>query len=145
VPALLLAGLSLSYQELNSLNKTNLTLAVKRKRRCSMPKYLIQGSYTEEGLKGLLKEGGSKRREATEQGLKAIGGTLEAYYYAFGDDDYYVIVDLPDNVNATAVSLVANASGAIKNKTTVLITPEEVDQAVDQAAKVADEYRPPGQ
>ncbi len=110
-----------------------------------MPKYLIHGSYTEEGLKGLLKEGGSKRREATEQALKAIGGTLEAYYYAFGDNDFYVIVDLPDNVNATAVVLVANASGAVKNKTTVLITPEEVDQAVDQAAKVGGEYRPPGQ
>ncbi len=110
-----------------------------------MPKYQIQGSYTEEGLKGLLKEGGSKRREATEQALKAIGGTLEAYYYAFGDNDFYVIVDLPDNVNATAVVLVANASGAVKNKTTVLITPEEVDQAGDQAAKVGGEYRPPGQ
>ena len=110
-----------------------------------MPKYLIQGSYTEEGLKGLLKEGGSKRREATEQALKAIGGTLEAYYYAFGDNDFYLIVDLPDNVNATTVVLVANASGAGNNKTTVLITPEEVDEAVDQAAKVAGEYRPPGQ
>jgi uncharacterized protein with GYD domain len=109
-----------------------------------MPKYLIHGSYTEEGLKGLLKEGGSKRREATEQALKAIGGTLEAYYFAFGDNDYYVIADLPDNVNATVVALVTNASGAIKNKTTVLITPEEVDQAVDQATKVAGEYRPPG-
>ena len=96
-----------------------------------MPKYLIHGSYTEQGLKGLLKEGGSKRREATEQALKAIGGTLEAYYFAFGDNDYYVIADLPDNVNATTVALVANASGAIKNKTTVLITPEEVDQAVE--------------
>ena len=109
-----------------------------------MPKYLIHGSYTEDGLKGLLKEGGSKRREATEQALKAIGGTLEAYYFAFGDNDYYVIVDLPDNVNATVVALVTNNSGAVKNKTTVLITPEEVDQAVDQASKVAGEYRPPG-
>jgi uncharacterized protein with GYD domain len=109
-----------------------------------MPKYLIHGSYTEEGLKGLLKEGGSKRREATEQALKSIGGTLEAYYYAFGDNDFYIIVDLPDNVNATTVVLVANASGAVKNKTTVLMTPEEVDQAVDQATKVAGEYRPPG-
>ena len=109
-----------------------------------MPKYLIHGSYTEEGLKGVLKEGGSKRREATEQALKAIGGALEAYYFAFGDNDYYLIVDLPDNVNATAVALVTNSSGAIKNKTTVLITPEEVDQAVELAAKTADAYRPPG-
>ena len=107
-----------------------------------MPKYLIQGSYTEEGLKGLLKEGGSKRREATEQVLKAIGGTLEAYYFAFGDNDYYVLVDLPDNVNATAVALVGNASGAIKNKTTVLITPEEVDQALRILQNRTGQHRP---
>ena len=110
-----------------------------------MPKYLIHGSYTEEGLKGFIKEGGSKRRQATEQALKALGGTLEAYYFAFGDNDFYVIADLPDNVNATVATLMPNASGAVKAKTTVLITPEEVDQAVNQMAKVAGEYRPPGQ
>ena len=110
-----------------------------------MHKYLIHGSYTEEGLKGLLKEGGSKRREATEKGLKAIGGTLKAYYNAFGDNEFYLIVDLPDNVNATAVALATNSSGAVKNKTTVLITPEEIDRAVDQAAKAAGAYRLPGQ
>ncbi|MEE9500719.1 MAG: GYD domain-containing protein [Candidatus Aminicenantaceae bacterium] len=106
-----------------------------------MPKYLFHGSYTEEGLKGLLKEGGSKRREATEQLVKSIGGTLEVYYFAFGDNDFYLIVDAPDNVSATAGSLVANASGAVKVKTVVLLTPEEVDQAVKNTV----EYRPPGQ
>ncbi len=106
-----------------------------------MPKYLFQGSYTEEGLKGLLKEGGSKRREATEQLVKSLGGTLEAYYFAFGDNDFYVIVDTPANVSASAGSLVANASGAVKVKTIVLLTPEEVDQAVKKTI----DYRPPGQ
>ncbi len=106
-----------------------------------MPKYLFQGSYTEEGLRGLLEEGGSKRREATEQLVKSLGGTLEAYYFAFGDNDFYVIVDTPDNVSASAGSLVANASGAVKVKTIVLLTPEEVDQAVKKTV----EYRPPGQ
>ena len=106
-----------------------------------MPKYLFQGSYTEEGLKGLLKEGGSKRREATEQLVKSLGGTLEAYYFAFGDNDFYVIVDTPDNVSITAASLIVNASGAVKVKTIVLLTPEEVDQAVKKTI----DYRPPGQ
>ena len=106
-----------------------------------MSKYLFHGSYTEEGLKGLLKEGGSKRREATKQLVKSLGGTLEAYYFAFGDNDFYVIADAPDNVSATVGSLVANASGAVKAKTTVLITPEEVDQA----AKMSADYRTPGQ
>ena len=105
-----------------------------------MSKYLFHGSYTEEGLKGLLKEGGSKRREATERLAKSLGGTLEAYYFAFGDSDFYVIVDVPDNVSATAASVVANVSGAVKVKTVVLLTPEEVDQVVKKTV----EYRPPG-
>ena len=106
-----------------------------------MAKYLFQGSYTEEGLKGLLKEGGSKRREAAEQVIKSGGGTLEAYYFGFGDNDFYVIADMPDNVSSTAVSLVVNGSGAVNVKTVVLLTPEEVDRAVKKTV----DYRPPGQ
>ena len=106
-----------------------------------MPKYLFQGAYMGEGLKGLLKEGGSKRRETVEQTLKGMGGTLEAFYYAFGEDDVFAIVDLPDNVSTTAFALIVNASGAVKVKTTVLLTPEEVDQATKKSI----DYRPPGQ
>ena len=106
-----------------------------------MPKYLVQASYTVEGLKGLLKDGGSKRREAVAQLAKGLGGTLEAFYYAFGDDDIFAIFDLPDNVSATAVSLVINAAGAATVKITVLLTPEEVDQATKKTV----DYRPPGQ
>ena len=106
-----------------------------------MPKYLFQASYTEAGLEGLLKEGGSKRREAVEQTVKGLGGTLEAFYYAFGDRDVFAIADLPDNVSTTAFSLIVNAAGAAKVKTTVLITPKEVDQAVKKSV----DYRPPGQ
>src|SRR5215475_214261 len=89
-----------------------------------MPKYLFQGSYTEQGLKGVLQEGGSKRREAAEQLLKGMGGRLEAYYYAFGSDDFVIIVDLPSNVDAAALSLAVNASGAVESRATVLITPD---------------------
>ena len=106
-----------------------------------MPKYLAHASYTVEGLKGLLKEGGSKRREVVEQLAKGLGGTLEAFYYAFGDDDVFAIFDFPDNVSATAVSLVINAAGAATVKITVLLTPEEVDQATKKTV----DYRPPGQ
>ena len=106
-----------------------------------MPKYLIQGSYTEAGLKGLLKEGGSSQREAVEHAAKSLGGTLEAFYYAFGDRDVFAIADLPDNVSSTAFSLIINAAGTVKVKTTVLITPKEVDQAVKKSV----DYRPPGQ
>jgi uncharacterized protein with GYD domain len=106
-----------------------------------MPKYLAHASYTVEGLKGLLKDGGSKRREVVEQLTKGLGGTLEAFYYAFGDDDVFTIMDLPDNVSATAASLIINAAGAANVKITVLLTPEEVDQAT----KTSVDYRPPGQ
>ena len=106
-----------------------------------MAKYLFQGSYTEEGLKGLLEEGGSKRREAAEHVIKSAGGTLESYYFAFGDNDFYVIVDMPDNVSTSALALAVNGSGAVNVKTVVLLTPEEVDKAV----KMTVDYRPPGQ
>ncbi len=106
-----------------------------------MPKYLFQGSYTEQGVKGLLKDGGSKRREAVEQLVKGMGGRLEVFYNAFGGDDFFIIVDVPSSVDAVAVSLAVNASGAVKARTTVLITPEEVDQATKQTVN----YRPPGQ
>lgn len=106
-----------------------------------MPKYLFRGSFSTEGLRGLLQEGGSKRREMVAQLLKDMGGTLEAYYLAFGGEDFFIIFDLPDNVTTTAVSLAANASGAIKGSVTVLLTPEEVDQAVQKTVN----YRPSGQ
>jgi len=106
-----------------------------------MPKYLCQGSYTEQGLKGLLKEGGSKRQAMVEQLVKEMGGKLEAFYFAFGSDDFHIILDLPSNVDMTAVALVANASGAVKSRITVLLLPEEVDQATKREVN----FRPPMQ
>lgn len=106
-----------------------------------MPKYLFQGSYTEQGLKGVLKEGGSKRKEAIEQLTKSMGGKLECFYFAFGNDDFFVVVDAPESVDAAAVSLATNASGAVKVRATVLMTPEEVDKATKKTVS----YRPPGQ
>lgn len=106
-----------------------------------MPKYLIQGSYTEQGVKGVLKEGGSKRKEAVEQMMKAMGGRVEALYYAFGSDDFVIIVDAPSQVDFIAAGLIANSSGMLNVRTTVLIAPEEIDEAVKRTVK----FRPPGQ
>jgi uncharacterized protein with GYD domain len=108
-----------------------------------MPKYLIQGSYSQQGLNGMLKEGGSKRREAAEQIIEATGGRLESYYYAFGSDDFVIIAELPSNVDAAALSMAVNASGAVQSRMTVLITPEEADQATKKMKTV--KYRPPGE
>ena len=106
-----------------------------------MPKYLFQVNYVGEGVKGLLKEGGSSRRAATEKMAESMGGKIEAYYFAFGEYDCYVIADLPDNAAAAAVALTVNASSAVAAKTTVLMTPEEVDIAVKRSPS----YRAPGQ
>jgi len=106
-----------------------------------MAKYLIQASYTAEGAKGLLKDGGSKRRQMAEQAVKSAGGKIEAFYFAFGDTDAFVIVDAPDHASASAASLAINASGAVHSKTTVLLTPEEIDQATKKQVT----YRAPGQ
>ena len=106
-----------------------------------MPKYLIHGSYTEAGVQGVLKEGGSSRRDAIAQAAKSMGGRLESFYFAFGATDFYVVVELPDQVSAVAASLLANVTGAVKTQTTVLITPEEVDQALKKGGA----YRAPGQ
>ena len=94
-----------------------------------MPKYLCQGSYTEHGLKGLVKEGGSKRQAVVEQLAKEMGGKLDAFYFAFGGDDFVIILDLPGNVDMAAVALAAQASGAVKSRITVLLLPEEIDRA----------------
>lgn len=105
-----------------------------------MPKYLIQASYTAEGIRGLMKDGGSQRRAAAEAALKGVGGRLESFYFAFGKTDVFAVVDVPDNASAAAVSLAVSASGAVQVQTTVLMTPEEMDQA----AKKMINYRPPG-
>ena len=106
-----------------------------------MPKYMYYGSYTQEGLDGFLKEGGTKRREATKQLAESLGGSLVDYYFAFGENDFYAIVDMPDQASGIAASLIANSSGAVNVKTVALITPEEADEAT----KLHGDYRPPGQ
>jgi uncharacterized protein with GYD domain len=105
-----------------------------------MPKYLFEVDYSTEGARGLLKEGGSKRRAAVEASVKSLGGRLEAFYFTYGVRDAITIVELPDGVSALALSLAVSASGSVSFKTTPLITPEEMDQA----AKKTVGYRPPG-
>jgi uncharacterized protein with GYD domain len=106
-----------------------------------MAKYLIEANYIGDGIKGLLKEGGTSRRAAVEEAAKTVGGSVDAFYYAFGETDAYVIIDVPDNVTAAGLALTVAASGAVTLRTTVLITPEDVDRA----AKTSPSYRPPGQ
>jgi uncharacterized protein with GYD domain len=105
-----------------------------------MPKYLWQASYSVDGVRGILKEGGSSRRAVIEQLVSELGGTLEALYFAFGEDDVYVIADLPDHATAAAVSLTVAGTGSVRLKTVVLLSPEEIDAATQKSVS----YRPPG-
>jgi uncharacterized protein with GYD domain len=105
-----------------------------------MPKYLIEGSYTLEGVKGVQSAGGTSRRDAIAKLAESVGGQLESFYFAFGDRDVYTIVDLPDNESAAAIALTATAAGGVALRTVVLLTPEEVDAAANRSV----EYRPPG-
>ena len=105
-----------------------------------MSKYLFYGSYTQEGFKGIVKEGGSKRIEAAKKSLGSVGGSLEAFYFSFGENDFYIIVDLPDNVTTTAVTLAGNVSGTFSIKGVPLLTADELDQAVKKSV----DFRPPG-
>ena len=105
-----------------------------------MPKYLIEASYTIEGVKGIQSAGGSSRREAIAEMLDNVGGKLESLHFAFGDHDVYVIAELPDNETAAAVALSVSGAGGAVTKTTVLLSPEEVDSAAERSVG----YRPPG-
>ena len=105
-----------------------------------MSKYMIVATYSPEGMKGVLREGGSERRKMIADMAKNLGGELESFYYAFGANDVYSVVDLPDNVTAAAMSTHISAGGMVRCAVTVLVTPEEMDKA----ARTKMFYRPPG-
>jgi uncharacterized protein with GYD domain len=105
-----------------------------------MPKYLLQISYTLDGVKGVVAKGGSARRAAGQAAAESVGGTLDSIYFAFGDTDVFAIADLPDNAAAAALALSVSASGGATVRTVVLLTPEEIDAATSQKVQ----YTPPG-
>jgi uncharacterized protein with GYD domain len=105
-----------------------------------MPMYLWRGSYTADGAKGLMKDGGTKRRAAVQQMVERAGGKLHAFYFAIGDADVYGIAEFPDAASAVAVSLAVNGSGAVNLQSTLLLSPEEFDAATKKSVG----YRPPG-
>ena len=105
-----------------------------------MPKFLVKATYTADGARGLIKEGGSARRAVVQKMVEGLGGKLESFNFAYGEDDAYIVTDLPDAASGLALALAVNASGAVRLSTIPLITPEEIDVA----AKKAVNYRAPG-
>lgn len=105
-----------------------------------MAKYLFHGSYTQAGITGVLKDGGSGRVKAVEALAKSVGGSVDSMYFAFGGDDFYVIADLPSHAAAAALAATTGASGSVTISTVVLLTAEDIDAAV----KLHPNYRAPG-
>ena len=106
-----------------------------------MPRFMIVANYTAQGEQGLLSKGGSARRESVTAMVEKMGGTVETFDFAFGEDDVFVVAELPDNVTAAAIGLAVGASGLTTLRTVVLLTPEEIDAAAAMHA----EYHGPGQ
>jgi uncharacterized protein with GYD domain len=105
-----------------------------------MPKFMLEVQYTRDGLQGVLDKGGSARVEAATTGIESAGGTVEAFYFAFGHNDAYVVAEFPDNAAAAAVALTVGAAGGATVRTVALLTPDEVDRATQAGVR----YRPPG-
>jgi uncharacterized protein with GYD domain len=105
-----------------------------------MPHYLFRANYTQSGIQGLLKEGAAGRTKAITDLVQTSGGRVEASYWAFGDDDFIMIAELPSNAAAAALASRVSASGAAEISTTVLLTAAEVDEARGLTVN----YRPPG-
>ncbi len=88
-----------------------------------------------------MQAGGTSRVKAVERAVEGVGGSLESFYFAFGGDDVYVTVDVPDNTAAMAMSVTVGSSGALEShETVVLLAPSEVDKAMN----VAVDYAQPG-
>ncbi len=107
-----------------------------------MPKFLFEITYTDEGLLGLAADGAAKRQRDVKAAFKSLGGKVESFHFCFGDADVILVADLPDNVTAAAVSMMASSTGLAVGKTTPLLTIEEIDQAIQKMADA--KYRPPG-
>lgn len=107
-----------------------------------MGKYLVIASYTADGAKGVLKEGGTARRDAARKAVESVGASMDAFYFAFGSDDVYLVIDAPDHASAAALSLAVGASGAVAVRTVVLMDPADIDAAASKVATI--DYRPPG-
>jgi uncharacterized protein with GYD domain len=117
-------------------------IMVKDQRRPSMSLYLVQVAYTNEAWAAQV-HNPLDRREVVGPVIERLGGYIESAYYAFGDYDVVLIIEMPDDVSAAAFSLAVSAGGAVKAlRTTPLLTIEEGIEAMKKAAGAG--YRPPG-
>jgi uncharacterized protein with GYD domain len=105
-----------------------------------MPKFLIKGTYTAEGMKGLKKDKASGREKAVGAAAKALGGKIDGIWFSLGEADVYLVVDLPSHVHIAALASNVCASGLVRTSTVTLLTVAEMDQALGE--KVT--YRAPG-
>jgi len=105
-----------------------------------MPTYMIQGSYGMEGLSAIVKEP-QNRMQAIKPAIENLGGKLINAYFSFGDYDFVLIVEMPDNLSAVGISMAFGAGGAVKSiKTTPLLSATETMEAMKKASTAG--YKP---
>jgi uncharacterized protein with GYD domain len=105
-----------------------------------MPHYMFRASYSVQGIQGVMKEGAAGRVKAVEALADSVGGKILCSFWAFGDDDFITIAEVPDNTAAMAIAAKVGSSGAAKITTTVLLTADETDAAIHKSVT----YRAPG-
>ncbi len=107
-----------------------------------MAYYMFQGAYSSEAWKGLLKKP-VNRFEAVRPAIEKLGGSVEGAWFTFGEYDFMMVLQMPDNVSAGAFALAVAAGGALKAlKTTPLMSIQEGLGAMKKATGSG--YRPPG-
>ncbi|MFT4866830.1 MAG: hypothetical protein ACI8RE_003030 [Ilumatobacter sp.] len=106
-----------------------------------MAKYMITANYSSDGMKGVLADGGTSRKAAVEALAAGVGGTVDAVYFSFGQQDVIIICDLPDEASVATIAMTVASTGAVISTGSMpLLTAEEVDAA----AKNSPAYRAPG-
>ena len=105
-----------------------------------MPKFMLKVSYNAEGVRAVVKQGGTARVAAARALIESLGGSMESFYFAMGGDDAIVIVDMPDTTAALAASMAVNASGTVTGSFVQLVTAAEVDAATRVSTAA---YKPP--
>jgi uncharacterized protein with GYD domain len=107
-----------------------------------MGRYMLQASYTQQGLAGLVSSP-EDRSGVIKELVESVGGNVITFDYCFGEFDVVVVSELPDDTTMASVVMAVGASGAVTNlRTTVLIPAADGFAAAQRAKGIS--YRPPG-
>ena len=106
-----------------------------------MAHYLYQVTYTQEAWAAQLKNP-QNVADRVRGSVEGLGGKIVGIWYAFGESDLFVVLEMPDNISMAAFALAVAAGGAVSAaKTTVLLSLEDGLDALGKAS--GSSYTPP--